>query len=313
MAEPETTNFVCVQCWKAFTYPRAALTPAQESVVCPHCGEDVPIPPEDDFADDHDDIGPDFVMAGGIGDGRREPPPTLRLEPGITSPDAEALEGEGDDDGKPLDPENVVWKLLIPGGLTYNFHGIGALIRWSTGKRNLNEVAVSLDGVSWRNFGRFAALIEEGAEARHALEDAGEVGESEGSGELDDVSPEGRRTTTLMDIPLPARDGEEDEIALTESKRDAVSAILTRPEPAVTRKDTTVQDAEALDEDTVPPTDQAGPRHTPPVTGQFTFNLAGPSKPGWVERLTFILIGTAAGLGLAALLYALKYWKNIFP
>ena len=313
MAEPETTNFVCVQCWKAFTYPRVALKPAQESVVCPHCGEDVPIPPDDDFADEHDDAGPGFVIAGKLDDERREPPPTLRLEAPIDPSDADLLDGGGEDDGSPLDPETVVWKLLIPGGLTYNFHGIGALIRWSTGKRNLNEVAVSLDGVSWRNFGRFAKLIEEGTEARQALDEAGEVGEAEGPGEIDVLGTEGRKTTTLMDIPLPAGEGEEDELAFKETSRDTVSAVHTRPEPAVVRKSTTVEDTLAPDEDTVPPADRGGPRMTPPVTGQFTFNLAGPSKPGWVERLTFVLIGIAGGLGLAALLYALKYWNNIFP
>lgn len=75
------------------------------------------------------------------------------------SPPLEALEAEGRD-----------WKLKAI-GLTYNFHGLDALIGWASNKAG-QPMQISQDGNTWRDFAVFFALYRAGVPAEKAFADA---------------------------------------------------------------------------------------------------------------------------------------------
>ena len=226
----------------------------------------------------------------------------------------EVLEREGgelSDVPTDLDPEGVVWKLLIPGGLTYNFHGLQALLRWASGKRNLHEVAVSLDGMRWRNCGKFVELIESNIPAGDALrqiktldaeeeeEAAPEKSELGITEQLATVSEQAsgvdNPTVELKGVVVPAE--VEDDEALFHEGGVAEHVGDTRFGGGANRDGPT------------------GP--VPAVTGQFTFQVETNYKSlgsgtKWAARIIYVGLGLFLGLLGGAALHAADLWTVIF-
>lgn len=71
---------------------------------------------------------------------------------------------------EPHTPEERDWKLKAI-GLTYNFHGLDALIGWASNKAG-QPMQISMDGTVWRDFAVFFALHRAGVPAAKAFEDA---------------------------------------------------------------------------------------------------------------------------------------------
>ncbi len=69
-----------------------------------------------------------------------------------------------------LAPEQRDWKLKAI-GLTYNFHGLDALIGWASNKAG-QPMQISQDGIVWRDFTVFFALFRAGVPADKAFADA---------------------------------------------------------------------------------------------------------------------------------------------
>lgn len=69
-----------------------------------------------------------------------------------------------------LQPEQRDWKLKAI-GLTYNFHGLDALIGWASNKAG-QAMQISQDGNVWRDFTVFFALYRAGVPADKAFADA---------------------------------------------------------------------------------------------------------------------------------------------
>lgn len=66
------------------------------------------------------------------------------------------------------------WKLKAM-GLTYNFHGLDALLGWASNKAG-QAMSVSVDGVTWRDFSDFFDAVKAGAPVNRAFEQACEPG-----------------------------------------------------------------------------------------------------------------------------------------
>ena len=66
------------------------------------------------------------------------------------------------------------WKLKAM-GLTYNFHGLDALLGWASNKAG-QAMSVSNDGTIWKDFGDFFEAVKAGAPVDRAFEQACEPG-----------------------------------------------------------------------------------------------------------------------------------------
>ncbi len=70
--------------------------------------------------------------------------------------------------------EHRDWKLKAM-GLTYNFHGLDALIGWASNKSG-QTLSVSMDGVAWKDFGSFFESVKGGLPLQVAFDTAHEPG-----------------------------------------------------------------------------------------------------------------------------------------
>ena len=238
------------------------------------------------------------------------------------SPEDEAAsdgeESEGDDAKnltdvpEDLDPEGVVWKLLIPGGLTYNFHGLQALMRWASGKRNLDEVAVSLDGMRWRNCGKVLALVDSGTpvgEALRGIPTLDEESESPGPGEPPATPSVSEQLAGATEDLLEAINPTIELKGVTVAPPDEEPEALTHDggvAPHVGDSRFGAGEIQPARSDTVPA-----------VTGQFTFQVEtnyknlGEGKK-WAVRILYTSVGIVTGLALGGVLHFLDLWKVIF-
>ena len=90
------------------------------------------------------------------------------------------------------------WKLKAM-GLTYNFHGLDALLGWASNKAG-QTLSVSNDGVTWKDFSDFFEAIKAGAPADIAFEQAAEPGAGP---RHDTASRMGRSTSSLKGVHAP--------------------------------------------------------------------------------------------------------------
>lgn len=90
------------------------------------------------------------------------------------------------------------WKLKAM-GLTYNFHGLDALLGWASNKAG-QTLSVSNDGVTWKDFSDFFEAIKSGAPANIAFEQAAEPGAAP---RYDTASRMGRSTSSIKGIHAP--------------------------------------------------------------------------------------------------------------
>lgn len=109
-----------------------------------------------------------------------EPPPATD-EPPLDIPVSDEPEGSGDTDptigaGEMLqgwetaNPDTVTWKMRTSGGITFNFHGIGALMGWAASKKNLGRATLTVDGRDeWSDFTEFGTLYRKLADPLAAL------------------------------------------------------------------------------------------------------------------------------------------------
>lgn len=104
-----------------------------------------------------------------------------RNEPAAASPPAPQAAGEGDAKVSApgeIGPGDAVlhgdWKLRAL-GLTYNFHGLDALLGRAASKTG-QAMQVSIDGVTWKDFEAFLVLYRSGLSASKAIDLAREPG-----------------------------------------------------------------------------------------------------------------------------------------
>jgi outer membrane biosynthesis protein TonB len=106
--------------------------------------------------------------------------------------------------GLELDAEAALvagdWKLRVM-GLTYNFHGLDALIARATVKTG-QAMQLSIDGATWKDFDAFYLLHKAGYPASTALAEAGEPGAvpqtPPSSPQIPPTAPVGPRNRTTM-------------------------------------------------------------------------------------------------------------------
>lgn len=132
---------------------------------------------------------------------------------GPTAPDEAAVSSDGPADGGPPYEERE-WKLRAFGGITYNFHGLDALLGWASSKVG-SPMSVSVDGDEWRDFDPFYAALRDGLNAEQAYRAAGgeQVEAAKGSTVLDEIAahdaahPDAEPTVTRVtgDVPDEVR------------------------------------------------------------------------------------------------------------
>jgi hypothetical protein len=176
MSENQALDFVCVSCWEGFQVESQEINDAQESVLCPHCGADVPIPnandkvAADELVDENIESEDESVMEAGKK--KRAAPQAILVE---EDPDAEAeAVAEEEVEVEPVepstDPEEILWRVQVPGGLAYNFHGISTLKRWCGTKSKLSGIAVAYQHQSWRNLEELMDHLMDGMAVLTAFE-----------------------------------------------------------------------------------------------------------------------------------------------
>ena len=169
MSENHPLDFVCVSCWEGFQVEPEKITGDQESVVCPHCGADVPIPQEAEADGGEELAAGDESEASVEGAGeeqtkkKRKAPQAVLVE---EDPEVEEEEEEEpEEEVEPsTEPEEILWRVQVPGGLAYNFHGISTLKRWCGTKRTLNGIAVGYQHEAWRKLDQFMDKLLDGDE-----------------------------------------------------------------------------------------------------------------------------------------------------
>ncbi|MBM4345018.1 MAG: hypothetical protein FJ100_16740 [Deltaproteobacteria bacterium] len=135
------------------------------------------------------------------------------------------------------------WKLKAM-GLTYNFHGLDALIGRASSKTG-QQMQVSIDGVTWKDFDSFHLLYKSGVPASKALADAPEPG---ATGLTPQALPQipaaangsGRNRPTLTranapDLSISARSDEKAKAPGPKDKSDAIGANGRPSSPVVAK------------------------------------------------------------------------------
>lgn len=90
------------------------------------------------------------------------------------------------------------WKLKAM-GLTYNFHGLDALLGWAANKAG-QTMSVSNDGTTWKDFGDFFDAVKAGAPVNRAFEQACEPGAPR---QLDTASRMARSSSAVKGVHAP--------------------------------------------------------------------------------------------------------------
>ena len=104
-------------------------------------------------------------------------PPTAPAAPPPPPPAAPSNEGAvvgSDPDPGPEAPEEgsrsrTIWRLKSASGLTYSFYDTVALARWAGGLQKPEALLVSIDGITWKAYGKFKAQIGNGGDAVEAF------------------------------------------------------------------------------------------------------------------------------------------------
>ncbi len=124
----------------------------------------------DDFEFAEQTLRPDLSHEGLLQAVRTTQTPVAVIEEEVGISVDEPTPPEGSPPLDALPPEQRDWKLKAI-GLTYNFHGLDALIGWASNKAG-QPMQVSQDGNIWRDFTVFFALYRAGVPADKAFADA---------------------------------------------------------------------------------------------------------------------------------------------
>lgn len=99
--------------------------------------------------------------------------------------------------------EHRDWKLKAM-GLTYNFHGLDALIGWASNKSG-QTLSVSMDGVAWKDFGSFFESVKGGLPLQVAFDTAHDPGTAPAAQQTPiQTGRSGRATTTMTKAAVGA-------------------------------------------------------------------------------------------------------------
>jgi hypothetical protein len=198
--EEQVLGFVCVECFQLFEPGHAAVTP-EGLLICPHCnavqpgGDDAFSAPGSEAGDaarsnvrslerrnadernakrrGQQDEGVVVHMHLAAVSAEPELGDEDPLEP--SEAPAELLEDERTVVAK-LDPRVVTWRLRTSIGITYNFPGVEALMRWASGRPTSPGTAVTLhEQLPWKDFGDFQAQVQAHGDARKAWLDARQI------------------------------------------------------------------------------------------------------------------------------------------
>jgi len=324
MVSAKTIEFVCVHCWGSFERASGDIAPGQETIACPECGEDVPVPP-DDF---EDSVPVDEPIVQEEGGSVQDVDSADAAEEQAAAGDSLEENEQGDDeagdveDAAPegeeasetnestgfafssdeggvlggVDEEKIMWKLEIPGGLTYNFHGLRALRRWSEGKRDLSGVRVQVEDEPYKSLGNFLSLIDQGLGVSEAFLQAGEEDFDTSGAKLSEQDQE--------DLSTFSSDGEDEQDdggapSLTDLEQSSLSDKSLESFGSV----------EGTDLRQPMPTD----RVRSSVTGQFTFNVNQTKSSDGLMRFVFWFVGLLMGVGAGAALHKMEIWQKILP
>lgn len=124
----------------------------------------------DDFEFAEQTLRPDLNHEGLLQAVRTTQTPVAVIEQDADISVDEPTPPEGSAPLEALPPEQRDWKLKAI-GLTYNFHGLDALIGWASNKAG-QPMQISQDGNVWRDFAVFFALFRAGVPADKAFADA---------------------------------------------------------------------------------------------------------------------------------------------
>jgi DNA-directed RNA polymerase subunit RPC12/RpoP len=319
MTTAKKIEFVCVHCWGSFEENADKIAPGQEVIACPKCGEDVPVPPEgfdaeEDVNSPGDEAPPvpgTMEAAGAASPGEDQGSDDVSVDEeqqeeddsgeGVT---AEASETESEADANSTtgdnrdfktdifegeDEEQAMWKLEIPGGLTYNFHGLRALIKWSEGKRDLSGVRVQVNDSDFKNLGHFLSLVADGLGVSEAFLTA-----VDGDREQPDEDDPEEMSTFSSDL---LGEGASEEPSLSDLENDLGTS------------GSSIQVSEDVKERMPLSTD----RVRGSVSGQFTFNVNQSTGSDGLARFAWCVAGIVLGLGLGAVMHKIEWWSKIFP
>lgn len=124
----------------------------------------------DDFEFAEQTLRPDLSHEGLLQAVRTTQTPVAVVEEDADIGVDEPTPPEGQESLEALPSEQRDWKLKAI-GLTYNFHGLDALIGWASNKAG-QPMQISQDGSVWRDFAVFFALYRAGVPADKAFADA---------------------------------------------------------------------------------------------------------------------------------------------
>lgn len=92
-----------------------------------------------------------------------DPTEPAGLDIPVSEEPADAPEPAATDDHRSAwelsNPDTVTWKMKTSGGITFNFHGIGALMSWAASKKNLGRATLTIEGRDeWTDYAEFSVL-----------------------------------------------------------------------------------------------------------------------------------------------------------
>lgn len=129
--------------------------------------------------------------------------------------------------------EEKDWKLKAM-GLTYNFHGLDALIGWASNKAG-QPLSIAMDGSVWKDFGTFFEGYKAGLGAQNAFDEAAEPGAVRPPGPRTHVTGTMKALAQPPELSRPGAPGMDDKTAPQAPGVGALGSTgSSRTVPAVT-------------------------------------------------------------------------------
>lgn len=189
----EPLEYICIHCWKGFRGDASNRDSDGESLICPHCDTMQPTVDEilsSDFETHEAHHAASSAPSNAAVDGDETfaeehlgtldfddapahspiPENVVPLPRPSTASDAEMDPEETFRETiLAMDPNNAAWKLRSSIGITYNFPGWDAMLRWADGRSGSQNLAVSVLGLDeWRDFDDLRQQLRETPDSRMA-------------------------------------------------------------------------------------------------------------------------------------------------
>jgi DNA-directed RNA polymerase subunit RPC12/RpoP len=229
------------------------------------------------------------------------------LPPVATDTVEEASLAQAEVDQAPVELVDRDWKLKSS-GLTYNFHGLEALLTWAANKTG-RPMAVSINnGDDWKDFYSFYAALSNGQPAQAAYEEALGTADAPAPQSIHVTARMARLSTQQVKTPPPEL-RMPDLAPMPSSQASAVAPAAGLPLPSASPSQEPSPSA-SLGPATSPsralPTPAAGPARTPSKPSAQPAVATTPS-PVPARKSTLLVLGGV--LVLLGLLLALKLLK----